>query len=194
MGNLRGVKRDFKALEERRFRAWDLLQKGFNQSEVARRIRVCSQTVSRWAGQVAASGQQALRKAGRAGRKPGLEEQQKHQLEKLLLKGPERLGYDTPLWTSRRVARLIEKEFGVRYHQGHVWKILRGLGWSCQRPESRARERNEVAIRQWKKVQWPAIKKKPGRKVAPSFSWTKAGSARGPIGSAPGRGAAKHPS
>ena len=152
MGNAAGVRRDFESLEERRMEAARLLKQGVNQSEVARRMRVCSQSVSRWAGQVAAVGQQALRKADRAGRKPGLEEQHKHRLEELLLQGPERLGYDTPLWTSRRVARLIEQEFGVRYHQGHVWKILRGLGWSCQRPESRARERNEVAIRQWKKV------------------------------------------
>jgi len=175
MGNLRGVKRDFDALEGRRFRAIGLVKKGFNQSEVARRVKVCSQTVSRWARQVAAAGEATLRKAGRAGRKPWLEAPQKQKLEQLLVQGPQRLGYETPLWTSQRVAHLIEDEFGVRYHPGHVWKLLRGLGWSCQRPEGRARERNEEAIRQWKKVQWPAIKKKPGRKAARSSSSTRAG-------------------
>jgi len=175
MGNPRGVKRDFDALEGRRFRAIGLLKKGFNQSEVARRVKVCSQTVSRWARQVAAAGEAALRQAGRAGRKPWLEESQRQKLERLLVQGPKRLGYETPLWTSQRVAHLIEDEFGVRYHPGHVWKVLRGLGWSCQRPEGRARERNEEAIRQWKKVQWPAIKKKPRRKAARSSSSMRVG-------------------
>lgn len=174
MGNPRGVKRDFEALEQRRFQALELLRQGFNQSETARRVKVCSQTVSRWAAQVAQHGERALQKAGRAGRKPLLTSAQKQRTEQLLLQGPERLGYETPLWTSPRVAHLIEQEFGIRYHAGHVWKILRGWGWSCQRPESRARERNEEAIRHWKKVQWLAIKKKPRRKAAPSSSSTKA--------------------
>jgi len=175
MGNPRGVKRDFDALERRRFQAHDLLQKGFNQSEVARRVKVCSQTVSRWASQVTAGGEEALKKAGRAGRKPWLDEDQQQKLEELLLQGPERLGYETPLWTSQRVTHLIEEEFHVHYHEGHVWKILRSLGWSCQRPVGRARERNEEAIRQWQKVQWPVIKKKPRRRAAPSSSSTRAG-------------------
>lgn len=170
MGNPRGVKRDFDALEKRRFHAVRLLQKGFNQSEVARRVKVCSQTVSRWARQMAEAGEETLKKTGRAGRRPLLGGPQKEKLEELLLKGPGQLGYQTPLWTSHRVAQLIEQEFAVRYHQGHVWKILRGLGWSCQRPEGRARERNEEAIRQWKKVQWPAIKKKPKQRAASSSS------------------------
>jgi hypothetical protein len=61
------------------------------------------------------------------------------------------------------VAHLIEQEFGVRYHQGHVWKVLVGLGWSPQRPEGRARERNEEQTRQWKKTVWPALKKSSER-------------------------------
>ncbi len=80
------------------------------------------------------------------------------RLEKLLLQGPERLGYETPLWTCPRVAHLIEQEFGVLYHEGHVWKILVLLGWSPQQPAGHARERNEKQIRHWKKG-WSRIKK-----------------------------------
>src|SRR5258707_12180555 len=104
-------------------------------------------------------GKSALRKAGRDGRKPRLSEKQRQQLEKLLVAGPERLGYETPLWTCPRVAHLIEQEFDVGYHEGHVWKILVGLGWSPQRPEGRARERNEEQILNWKKNVWPELKK-----------------------------------
>jgi transposase len=105
---------------------------------------------------------------------PRLSEEQRRQLEKLLVQGPERLGYETPLWTCPRVAHLIEQEFEVRYHEGHVWKILVGLGWSPQRPQGRARERHEKQIQQWKKKEWPALKKKRSGRGESSFSSTKA--------------------
>jgi transposase len=175
MGNPAGVKRDFTALEKRRMTAVGLLEKGkLNQAEIARRLKVCRQTVSRWAEEFSDGGRAALQMAGRAGRKPELSETDREGLEQLLLKGPEALGYETPLWTCTRVTHLIKSEFSVRYHPGHVWKVLDGLGWTCQRPEGRARERNEQEIRRWKRVRWPEIKKKPKSKDARSFSSTKA--------------------
>jgi transposase len=115
-----------------------------------------------------------LEAVGRAGRKPLLDETQRERLTARLLEGPERLGYETPLWTCLRVAHLIEQEFGVIYHSGHVWKILRQLNWSPQRPAGRALERDEEAIAHWKRKTWPAIKKKPKKKGARSSSSTKA--------------------
>ncbi len=183
MGNPAGVRRDFEALEKRRMEAVRLWQRNeLNQSEVARRVHVCRQTVNRWIDEFRDGGKEALRKAGRAGRKPELTEADRERLQELLLQGPERLGYETPLWTCARVAHLIDEEFGVAYPPGHVWKILDGLGWSCQRPVGRARERNEKAIRHWRRVEWPAIKKKPKKKGARSFSSTKADKPAAPSG------------
>ena len=108
MGNPRGVRRDFAALERRRLGALKLLKQGYNQSEVARRVKVCSQTVSRWARAVTEQGDKALSAAGRAGRKPLLDDQQRERLIARLFEGPERLGYETPLWTCNRVAHLIQ--------------------------------------------------------------------------------------
>ena len=150
------------------------MRQGFNQSEVARRIKVCSQTVSRWARTVSQEGEKALRAAGRAGRKPLLDAKQRQRLVARLLEGPEKLGYETPLWTCERVAHLIDQEFGVGYHAGHVWKLLRQLNWSPQRPAGRALERNEEAIREWQRKTWPAIKKKPKKKGVRLSSSTKA--------------------
>jgi transposase len=175
MGNPRGVKRDFEALERRRLEGLRLLEQGLNQSDVARRLKVCSQSVSRWAKTLQEKGEKGLKAAGRAGRPPLLTVEQRQQLERRLLQGPEKLGYETPLWTCPRVADLIEREFGVSYHAGHVWKILRQLNWSPQRPKGRALERNEEAIAEWKQKTWPAIKKKPKKKAARSSSSTKAG-------------------
>jgi transposase len=140
MGNPRGVRRDFEALEKRRLTAVDLFGEGLNNSEIGRRLKVCNQTASRWRKQYLAGGEQALHKAGRAGRKPGLSTADQQRLVELLSTGPERLGYEKPLWTCDRVARLIEGEFGIRYHAGHIWKILRQLHWSPQRPVGKAFE------------------------------------------------------
>lgn len=96
------------------------------------------------------------------------------ELEVALKLGPEAFGYASGLWTARRVRDLVEHQTGVRYHEDHVWHILRKLNWSCQRPTGRAVERNEEGIRQWKKYRWPQIKKKPCAKGARSSSSTKA--------------------
>jgi len=72
MGNPRGVKRDFDALETRRLRAANLLQQGKSQAEVARMLGAHRQTVHRWATRVEREGRAGLKKAGRAGRKPRL--------------------------------------------------------------------------------------------------------------------------
>jgi transposase len=174
MGNQAGVRRDFQALEQRRLRAARLLGKGVHQSEVARRVGAHRQSVSRWAQQLEATGLPGLRKAGRAGRKPRLSPADLSKIKRGLKRGPEALGYETGLWTAWRVAHLIEQECGVRYHASQAWRILRQLGWSCQQPAGRALERDEQAIRRWKKQRWLEIKKKPKKKAAPSSSSTKA--------------------
>jgi transposase len=175
MGNARGVRRDFKALEKRRLQALSLFAGNLNNSEIGRRLKVSNQTVSRWRNEIAVGGPEVLKAAGRAGRKPRLSEEDKEALIKGLLSGPEKLGYLTPLWTCERVGHLIDQEFGIDYHPGHVWKVLRQLNWSPQRPVGRALERNETAIAEWKRKTWPAIKKKPVQKGAQSSSSTKAG-------------------
>src|SRR5438046_6650631 len=163
MGNPAGVRRDFQALEQRRLLGARLLQQGVPQAEVARRVGVHRQSVSRWAQQLQRGGQRALKKAGRAGRRPRLRPEDLRRIERGLKRGPQALGYETSLWTSWRVAHLIEEECGVRYHASQAWRILRQLGWSCQRPVGRALERDEEKIRQWKQQRWPEIKKKPKR-------------------------------
>lgn len=156
-------KRDFDELERRRMTAAKLLNRGISQAEVARRVKVSRESVRRWWNQIRQHGStDGLRKAGRAGRKPGLNVTDLRRLENILRAGPEKAGFANGLWTLDRIAEVIHKEFAAEYHPGHVWWILRRkLGWSCQRPMGRARERSEAAIRQWKQETWPALKKKP---------------------------------
>jgi len=150
-----------------------LLGKGYSQSELARRVGVHRQSVGQWARQLEQGGRRALKKAGRAGRKSRLRPEDLRRIELGLKRGPQSLGYETSLWTSWRVAHLIEQECGVKYHPTQAWRILRQLGWSCQRPTGRALERDEKKIQQWKRERWPALKKRPKTRAAPSFSSTK---------------------
>lgn len=168
MGNPAGVKRDFKGLARQRLQAVRLLSKGWSSSQVASHLGVARQSVNRWRRLEAKLGRPGLKQAGRAGRKAQLGASSLRRIEVALKRGPEAVGYATGLWTLRRVVKLIEQECGVRYTTVHAWRILRQLRWSCQRPVGRALERDEAAIRRWKRERWPELKKKPKNGAKPS--------------------------
>ena len=152
-------KRDFDALQKRRMRAANLLRHGWTQAQVANRLGVSRQSVSRWGATIDDRGAAGLRKAGRAGRRPGLDAAQRRQLVASLKAGALAAGYGTDLWTLKRVGRLIAEQTGVRYSESGVWHVLATLDFSCQRPVGRALERDEAAIEHWKRKRWPALKK-----------------------------------
>ena len=156
-----GRQRDVHDLENRRRRAGKLFERGLNQSDVARRLGVSRQSAMRWHRAWKQTGMRGLRGAGRLGRRPRVDNGQRTTIDQALRKGPQAHGFGTDLWTLPRVARVIERITGVRYHSGHVWRVLRGLGWSLQRPTTRARERDEAAVKRWIRVRWPQLKKTP---------------------------------
>jgi transposase len=169
------MKLDRVKLERRRMRAARLLQQGVSEAEAARRVGVHRQSVNRWAQQLAKGGRPALKRAPRTGRPPRLSAVDRKRIEQGLKRGPQALGYRTGLWTAWRVADLIERECGVKYSTVHAWRVLRALGWSPQRPAGRALERNEPAIRRWKRERWPKLKKTLKNGGRPSSLSTKAG-------------------
>lgn len=149
-----------KELETRRLLAAKLLQAGKGVREVGRLVGAAPSSVSRWKQELDEGGSEALKAKPHPGRPARLSAEQKKQLEQTLLKGPLTAGFATDLWTLPRVAKVIEREFGVRYHPGHVWYILRDMGWSSQKPERRARERDEAAIERWRTEDWSEAKKR----------------------------------
>lgn len=155
-------------------RAARLLSRGLDQAEVARQVGAHRQSVSRWAREIEQNGPSALKRAGRAGRKPRLSAAQLERVEEALKRGPQAFGYATQLWTAQRVRDVIAQQFAVRFTPRHVWWLLGHMGWSCQRPTGRARERDEAAIRRWKRVRWPELKKTPKNRDKPSSSSTRA--------------------
>jgi transposase len=175
------ARRDFQGMEERRKRAARMFARGATQAEVARELAVSRQSVSRWYVGWRAGGAKALKAAGRAGRIPRLTTAQLRQIDRALRKGPRAHGFGTDLWTLDRVAAVIEAETGVRYHPGHVWKLLRDtLGWSRQRPARRAVERDDEAIARWVAEDWPRIKRGPADAERGSSSRTSRGSRSSP--------------
>ena len=151
-------------LETRRRLAGRLLLEGRKIGEVAEIVAASESSVRRWRQAVQKGGLEALKAKPHPGPRPRLNEKQKQRLVRILLAGPCKAGYRTDLWTCPRVAEVIAKTFGVTYHPAHVWKVLRSLSGTPQKPEQRARERNEADIRWWRRQEWPRLKK--GRSVS----------------------------
>jgi transposase len=161
------------AREARRLRAADLFSQGRTQAEVARELGVSRQSVHVWHARFTQGGVEALRSRGPTGPDPKLSAVQLASVEQALLQGAKANGFDTDLWTLERIGVVITQLTGVRYHPGHLWSILRHrLGWSLQRPERRAIERDEEAIARWVAHEWPRIKKGPSQNRPGSSSST----------------------
>lgn len=147
-------------LEDRRKRALTLLDSGCSLNEVGRRIGCAPISVMRWRDARRGGGEQALRVRYSPGRPPKLDKKQRKTLVGLLLRGARAHGFGTELWTTARIAEMIEREFGIQYHRDHVGRLMHSLQWSPQKPERRALERDEKAIAHWKEKDWPRIKKR----------------------------------
>ncbi len=162
-------------LEARRRRAAALLGDGKSLSEVARLVGAHVSSVKRWKRAIRGGGPEALAAKPHPGRTPWLTIDEKHALAELLCEGAQAAGFANDLWTCRRVAQVIRERFGVTYHRDHVGRLLRGLGFTPQKPQRRASQRDEDAIEQWRREDWPRIKKGDAdAKLASCFSMKQA--------------------
>ena len=157
-------------LETRRRLAGQLLLEGRKIGEVMEIVEASESSVKRWKRALKEGGMEALKAKPHPGPKPRLNAAQKRKLLKLLVAGPRKAGYHNELWTCSRVAAVIAKKFQVSYHPCHVWKILRNLGWTSQKPEQQARESDDDAIAAVAKAGLAADKKGATRNAnAPGF-------------------------
>ena len=149
---------------KKRLRAGRMLLAGKRPAEVALEVGVARQTVYTWKGLLDEGGIDALRAAPSRGRPAKLDASQLEGVRRAVLQNPTEHGFGTELWTLKRVGVVIGRLYGVRFGTTQLWRILGALGFSVQKPEKRALERNENAVRQWKRRTWPALKKKPSGK------------------------------
>jgi transposase len=146
--------------EGRRLRAWELKQQGWTQQEIADALGVSKGAVSQWMKRGREGGVEGLKRRIATGAPPRLNEDQRERLAELLTSSDvEAYGFRGKVWTCRRVAELIFGQFGVRYHPAHVSRLMGNLGLSLQKPQRRAYQRDEEAIRRFKEERWPALKK-----------------------------------
>jgi transposase len=146
---------------KKRVKAGRLLLAGKGCAEVAVAVGVARQTIYTWKRLLDEGGIDALRAVPERGRPAQLDVVQLEAVRAAILQSPTEHGFGTELWTLKRVGTVIERLHGVRFGQTNVWRILGSLGFSPQKPEKRAIERNEDAVRSWKRSTWPALKKKP---------------------------------
>jgi transposase len=152
-------------LERRRVRAVRAVADGQPRKTVAEVLGVHIKTVSRWVRAARQPG--GLDARPQPGPTPGLADADLRRLEGLLAKGAKAHGWPNQLWTAARVARLIEREFGLDYHPEHVRKVLkRRLGWTSQKPRRKARERNDKEVARWVGDEFPRIVREAWRRKA----------------------------
>jgi transposase len=149
--------------EWRRMQALRLKQLGWKQRDIATALSASESAVSAWLAAAAEGGPDALRSRPIPGRPAKLTDAQRGLLPDFLWHGAEAYGFRGEVWTCGRVARVIEEELGVRYHQGHVSRLLKGLGWTPQVPITRAIQRDEEAIERWQRDVWPALRRRARR-------------------------------
>ena len=164
-------------LEARRRLAVERVLAGYKQREVAAFLGVSEGTVNHW--------MQAYRRAGgmagiaakpTPGRPPKLTARQEKTVLGWIAKLPTKFGFPTDLWTSRRLATLIEQRWGVHFNSNYLVEWLRAREQSPQKPDQPARERDEAAIARWKDEDWPRLQKKREKKKPTSCSSTRAAS------------------
>ena len=147
-------------MEERRLKAAELFEKGYNQNQAAVSLGVHRSSTCRWYKRWKKDGGQALKiQKGKVSRKK-LNKDQIKQLEQILVSGATEYGFDTELWTLKRIAGVIMKEFKIQYHPGSLSRTMRMLGYSCQKPTRIAIKRDDDKRQMWLKDVWEKDKKK----------------------------------
>ena len=158
------VKKKLDEAVRRRVRAGRMLLAGKTPAQAALAVGVARQTVYTWKAVLNEGGIDALRDMPMRGRPSRLDDEQLQALARVLLQSPTEHGFGTELWTLKRVGVVVQRMFGVEFSISQIWRILGGLGFSVQKPERRALERDEDAVQSWKRKTWPALKKKPSAK------------------------------
>jgi transposase len=148
-----------KVLEARRQKAIKLLEEQLSLNEIARQIGCNASSVMRWRDRWEELGEEGLKVGASPGRPPKMNEREKAQLLRWLLQGPMAFGWRTDVWTTPRIAALIKRKFSISYHRSHVGRLMHAFGWSVQKPERRALERDEAGIDEWKIKHWKRVKK-----------------------------------
>ncbi|HBR17195.1 MAG TPA: hypothetical protein DD725_06275 [Deltaproteobacteria bacterium] len=154
------IKKDFNALEERRLAAVEMQNNDIKPIDIAASLNVSRQAVSVWLKKYKTIGKKGLLKRKATGRPAKFNMIVfSKELPQILKKGAVEFGYTTDMWTTANISEVVWRKFGIKYHRDHIRKLLHKLGFSCQKPQKRAIERDDRIINNWVKTTWPYVKK-----------------------------------
>jgi transposase len=145
--------------EQRRLHALELKRRGWKQKDIAIGLNVGKSAVSQWLSMANEQGRKGLCARPHTGRPPALTDAEKGWIPDFLSHGAEAYGFRGDVWTCARVGKMIEMEFGVSYHKGHIARLLKELKWTPQQPIERAAQRDESEIARWRRNVWWEMKK-----------------------------------
>lgn len=134
---------------------------GRTSGEIAQILDSARSCVCEWLKNYEIYGDEGLLEGQRSGRPAELSESALQVLADIVESGPVAYGFISGVWTSVMIARVIEEEFAVSYHPGHVRKILHALDFSLQRPRKQLAKADPLAQNKWRRYTYPNIKKKP---------------------------------
>lgn len=150
--------------EWKRKQGFEMLKKGMKKSVISRKLGVNRRTVYNWSIKLEQNGDWHDKK--QPGSRSKLTKVQKEKLKKIIDSGPRSYGYDTDLWTLKRISEVIEKEFDVEYNTTHIWRVLKNLGHSAQIPVAVAMEKNTEYVKEWLENNYPEYVKEADEKNA----------------------------
>lgn len=149
--------------EKRRLQAGKLFKQGYSQAEVARKLEAAISSVNDWHKLYKSGGEKALKSKGAPGKKSMITEKHREQLKQTILRGPLKQGFETDLWTLPRLAATLETITKHSFSKVWTWEIVRSLGFTPQKPQVKAKQRDEQAIEAWKRKRLPGLKKMGGQ-------------------------------
>jgi len=164
-GNLKHGSSDKSEIREwKRRQGFEMLKQGMKKSVISKKLEVNHKTVYNWSVKLEQSVDWHDRK--QPGSKGKLTEEQKEKLKKIIGSGPRSYGYDTDLWTLKRISEVIWKEFDVEYNTTHIWRVLKNIGYSAQIPVAVAMEKNPEYVKEWLEKNYPEYVKEATEKNA----------------------------
>lgn len=147
-----------KEMEARRLRAIPYFKTQRSERWIGEKLGVSGPTAHEWKVAWKKKGAEGLR-AGRYGRVSLLSSKKERQVRQHILKGAGANGFAGDYWTLKRLTIGVKRWVRIEYRERSIWHVLKRLGFSCQKPQKRARERDEKAIKTWLAKTWPEIKK-----------------------------------
>jgi len=130
-------------------------------TQIANLLHSPRSRVSEWLKNYEQYGYEALLEGQRNGRKSELSDRQLIELGDIIDSGPIAYGYTSAIWSSIMIRDIIQNEFSVNYHAGHVRKLLHKMNFSVQKPKRVLARASEEQKSKWRRYIYPNIKKKP---------------------------------